>query len=116
MEATLNDILGGPEARGNTLRRSLRDCLRKPLALDVTDGSAVLLERLARGELVANSDLLASLGRAELVRPPTAAGVAVIPIRGALLYDLEMPPYCTSTRALPAPSRRRRMTRRSRPS
>ena len=107
MEGALHEILGGSDSRGSPMRafrRALRDCAGKPLAYAMHHGfgavAAAVLERVARGERVHDHEVRELFARGNASRPPAAANVAVMPMRGIALYDFEFPGVCFSTRRL----------------
>ena len=98
---------GGTDSRGSPMRafrRALRDCAGKPLAYAMHHGfgavAAAVLERVARGERVHDHEVRELFARGNASRPPAAANVAVVPMRGVALYDTELFPVCYSTRRL----------------
>ena len=54
----------------------------------------------ARGERVHDHEVRELFARGNASRPPAAANVAVVPMRGVALYDTELFPVCYSTRRL----------------
>ena len=103
--------------RMRELRRQLRSSVGKPVAYQIADGYGAaisgVLERVIRGERVSDAEVHEVLAsdddgpepaRIGITAGPTVVSggapgkaVALVPVHGIAMYDLEYQPYCFST-------------------